>query len=71
MDREIRPNGPSLIPIVILAWRLVADRRSGDGPSRSRVAASALRARVDVDRAQPISSVGTAVSRALRGGEPR
>jgi len=71
MDREIRPSGPSLIPIVILAWRLVPDRPNGNGSSRSRAAAFSLRARVDVARARPISSVDTAVSRDLRGGKPR
>jgi hypothetical protein len=73
MDHEIMPSWHLLVPVVILAWGPVPDRRSGDGSSRSWAPASASHARVevDVDPSQPISSVETAVSRALRGGEPR
>jgi len=71
MDHEIRPSRPLIVPVVILAWGLVPDRPHGDRSPRSWVPASAPRTRVDVDPIQPISSVETAVSPALRGGEPR
>ena len=67
MDHEIMPGRHLLVPVVLLA------RLSGDGPSRSWAPASACRGRVqaDVVPRQPISSVNTAVSWALRGGIPR
>ena len=67
MDHEIMPSRHSLVPFVILA------RLSGDGRSRAWAPASACRRRVQVDvvQRQPISSVNTAVSWALRGGIPR
>jgi hypothetical protein len=73
MDHEIMPVRHWLVPIVILARGPVPDRPTRSGSSRSWVPVSACpaRAEADVDARQPISSVETAVSRALRGGEQR